>query len=1135
MTGSRAARQSLAVVLSALLLYPSLAAAGDLYVPSRAGSIELPTIKLGAPAAIAPGSVNLEGIEDLSFAAPARLSGSAAAATAPAVDAHPVLSVINQLQAQGALPQSLSTFAEAQQLEAGAQTLPAGPLRDKIVAMARAAAAAQSGGSAGELNEAYENSKQAASAAAEAPAAPAGFLSRLLPSGLRPAPKAVPQPQVGDPKLLEVPLSMLSWTPDSSMLPDSTRSISLDTKKPIVGQDNALKAIYFGLKMTGRGYNLYVSGPDGSGRETALRSEAAKVAATMPTPGDRVAVTDLGNPGQPLILDLPAGAGQRLSAAMEKFVKVYPMMLMQALSSPDVVAAKRKRKAEFDAAVKARHEAFDAEVAKVRFADHFGIRLQAEQDEEGNLKPRLTILHIDADGKTSVVDSDEKAQVDSASHGQTRSFDELIEQARQAAEPFIEQLEQLAMQDMREGMAGNEDISKIDGMTAAQVVKKLAPSVVGVIGGHNADTPQHKAWEERAKKRAKEAQDAFKTARVGEYGFILTPRGPAIVKFVGDKPQPVSPEEIQQKMASGELSQDAIQQLLKPLMEKFEEVMALNEKEHQELHKDEPGPSREALMYVESLMQYAANEYQAFLPMMQGNDPMAAIQRARLSPEDIFRVDVLSDNGGLKGAPVIFENNPTYERLFGTLDESVRQLMLPKQGMVGVRALRPEIKTGSYFRANGGILVLNVMDALREPGVWPALMRAVRNGEAEITDSLMPMMRKSESVHVKANVKVVLIGSPMIKMLLAQHDDTFGAAFNAGAEFESKLSVEKKEEAKKTVDGYLQFFKKAVLQAGDEMMDFTRDGMAALMQFAAREVSSNTKVTAQFGRVYGLMKEAAFWAREDGSKEVRGEHVQAALQARSDRTETYQKHMVETYQKGVFRVDVSGEKVGQINGLVVAGGTFGLPQRVVATNSAAKGLEVTWSDQAAEWLGNSAKKSFADVKAFLRNEFAQDKAINAHINISFPQIYGGLDGDSATSTMMYAVLSSLSGVPIKQTFAVTGSADPFGNVQVIGGANEKTEGFFAVATEINRAHEHGLNAVIVPWMNAGDLQLKPEVVQAVREGKFKIYRVKTIAQGMELLTGVPFETIKAKAAARLAQLSGEKPASQSRFYDAVPE
>jgi predicted ATP-dependent protease len=227
--------------------------------------------------------------------------------------------------------------------------------------------------------------------------------------------------------------------------------------------------------------------------------------------------------------------------------------------------------------------------------------------------------------------------------------------------------------------------------------------------------------------------------------------------------------------------------------------------------------------------------------------------------------------------------------------------------------------------------------------------------------------------------------------------------------------------------------------------------------------------------------------------------------------------MSELYQKNIFRIDTTGSAVGQINGLAVMG-SHGVQMRITfVAGPGAPGLVSV--DHLAGSTGSSFNKALGNEYSFLMNEFGQKKALKAQIRVSYEQNYGGIDGDSSTSTTLYGILSALSGVPIHQRFAVTGSADQFGNVQAIGGVNEKIEGFFALCNHRGLTGDQG---VIIPKTNVGDLQLSPEVAQAIKDGKFHIYAVDTVAQGIEILTGVAYQTIKEKAAARLDEIAKAK-------------
>jgi predicted ATP-dependent protease len=290
-----------------------------------------------------------------------------------------------------------------------------------------------------------------------------------------------------------------------------------------------------------------------------------------------------------------------------------------------------------------------------------------------------------------------------------------------------------------------------------------------------------------------------------------------------------------------------------------------------------------------------------------------------------------------------------------------------------------------------------------------------------------------------------------------------------------------------------------------------------VLEHAARLADSHQNFTAQFGALQGLLQEASYWAQQAGRTEVRGEDVETALKAKSEREDVHVKRMMDLYQNNVFRVETSGAAVGQINGLAVMG-SFGVPMRITfVAGPGAPGLVSV--DQQAGTTGSSFNKALGNEWSFLVNEFGQKQAMKVQIRMSHEQNYGGIDGDSATSTTLYGILSALSGVPIKQNFAVTGSADQFGNVQAIGGVNEKIEGFFAICKHRGLTGDQG---VVIPRTNVADLQLSPEVAQAIKDGQFHIYAVDNVRQGIEILTGTAYQTIKTKAEARLAEIAKGK-------------
>ena len=718
----------------------------------------------------------------------------------------------------------------------------------------------------------------------------------------------------------------------------------------------------------------------------------------------------------------------------------------------------------------------------------------------------------------AVESQDQRDSVIGAGTFTMAEWQKAIKDGKEAAKPFLEQVEGMMHENQAEANAANEQIGKINQQAAVSVVQQLAPILVSAVGKNRHDTPEHKEFEKRMSARQAELDAEAAKLRIGQFGiYVQVENGQiavGVTKDEGGKMVPMSDEEFAAKLQSGELTEAAIQKAVKPLVAKLQANSKINDTEHKAVHaKDAPVSKEEqaALGYVKRLLGVAAQNYGVFI---QGDEEAPAGKR-KIDPAEMFRVSVLSDNRGVTGAPVVYEMSPSYERVFGSAEDNSKVMLVPGVGAVRTEGPGgPTLKGGSFLKANGGFLVMNAMDLVREPGVWPALMQAIRNGQAEIAEGgIMGLMsQKGDKYHVPAKVKVVLLGSPSLKMMLAHYDEDFGRAFNAGAEFEPTLNI-----GKEAIDGYLQFMAKVITTSGGAIFHMTKDGIAAIMEFAARIAGSNTKLTAQFGAMHSLMKESSFWAKEAGRTEVRREDIDAALNARAESENVYTRHMMEMYQSGVFKVQTHGKEVGQINGLAVMG-AFGVPMRItVKTGAGTPGIISV--DRNAGSTGSSFNKALGNVEGYLMSLFGQKEAVSAKISISFEQNYGGIDGDSATSTEIYAILSSLSGVPIQQRFAVTGSADQSGNVQAIGGANEKTEGFFSVASAlVNKAYQDGLNAVIVPRDNVNDLMLSPAVVQAVREGRFKIYSVKSIKEGMELLTGVPFAEVLQKAEARLNEL-----------------
>jgi predicted ATP-dependent protease len=316
--------------------------------------------------------------------------------------------------------------------------------------------------------------------------------------------------------------------------------------------------------------------------------------------------------------------------------------------------------------------------------------------------------------------------------------------------------------------------------------------------------------------------------------------------------------------------------------------------------------------------------------------------------------------------------------------------------------------------------------------------------------------------------------------------------------------------AVESIAGYWQFIRKTSADATAGVLELTRGAVVEVLQYGARLSGSNEKLSTKFKPILDLLTEASYWAKQAGHAQVSGDDVATAIKKRWDFEGRMRRRMQEGYWKDVFHVQTEGAAVGQTNALTVYGGEFGLPTRATAVVEAGKN-GVTGLDRSAGWSGPSYVKGLETLKSFLAHEFGQEKPLPFEVRISKEQLYGGIDGDSSTSTNIYTSRSALSKAPIKQSIAITGSADQFGNVQAIGGVNQKIEGFFDVLTAKLKAAGKtldGSHGVIIPATNIPDLMLRADVVEAVKAGKFHVWGVTDVRQGIELLTGVAYPEIK---------------------------
>jgi len=456
-----------------------------------------------------------------------------------------------------------------------------------------------------------------------------------------------------------------------------------------------------------------------------------------------------------------------------------------------------------------------------------------------------------------------------------------------------------------------------------------------------------------------------------------------------------------------------------------------------------------------------------------------------------FSVNVIVNNGGTIGAPCIFESNPTYYNLFGRIEHRFQ--------MGAALTDFTMIKAGALHKANGGFLVINALDLLRNIFSYDALKRAVRNREVKIEDVweqyrlVATTAMKPEAIPL--DVKIVLIGNPEIYYLLYNLDEEYRELFKVKADFDHRI-----DRTEESIDHYAAFV--ATKSKEESLMPFAPDGVARVVDFGSRLAEDQEKLSTKFSDISNLLREANYWATREGAGVVTGSHVSRALQAKIGRNSRIEEQVRELAAEGTLIVETAGVRAGQVNGLAVldmGDYSFGKPSRITATVYAGKG-GILNIERETKLSGKIHEKAILILSNYLGRRFARKAPISLTASITFEQLYGMIEGDSATCAELYALLSAISGVPIRQGIAVTGSMDQNGAVQPIGGVNEKVEGFFDLCRIRGL---DGSQAVLIPSRNRRHLVLKDDVVQAVREGTFRILEIERVEEGVEALMGLP--------------------------------
>ena len=456
-----------------------------------------------------------------------------------------------------------------------------------------------------------------------------------------------------------------------------------------------------------------------------------------------------------------------------------------------------------------------------------------------------------------------------------------------------------------------------------------------------------------------------------------------------------------------------------------------------------------------------------------------------------YEVNVVVDNSRLEGAPVVIELNPTYHDLFGRIEKEAQFGALSTDFTL--------IRRGSIHRANGGYLVLPVEEVLRNLFVWDGLKRAVRNGKIAVEDLGERLgyvaTRGLQPEPIPLKVKVVLIGSPQVYNLLYQQDEDFDELFKVKADFDVRM-----DRTEENVQAYLASICR--LCQKEELMPLASAAAAKVVEYSSRLAEDQEKLSTHFAEIADLIREASFWAQKDKASNIEVRHVQQAIEADVYRSNLIQERIQEMIQQGTLLIDVQGEAVGRINGLAVLNlgdYAFGRPNRITVTIGLGRGGIVD-IEREARLGGPIHTKGVLILSGYLMHQYAQHRPLSLSARLVFEQSYEGVEGDSASSTELYALLSALARLPLRQGIAVTGSVNQQGEVQAIGGVNEKVEGFFEVCRARGLTGDQG---VLIPQANGRHLMLREEVVEAVREGLFHLWPVRTIDEGIEVLTGVP--------------------------------
>jgi predicted ATP-dependent protease len=602
------------------------------------------------------------------------------------------------------------------------------------------------------------------------------------------------------------------------------------------------------------------------------------------------------------------------------------------------------------------------------------------------------------------------------------------------------------------------------------------------------------------------------SAEARQQGFILqmTPTGPVLIPVKEDRPMQEQEylslgEDVKKELDS---KQAELRKKLKTILETVGNVQTRAVEQLQKVDKaigeytvsglfgsllEEYSDWPKVNQYLTSLKAYVLDNLELFKGAEEQVHPLLGVPMSQAmggrNPLLPFQINVFVDNDGATVPPVILESNPNFGNMFGKIE---RRFLFG-----GYLSDHTMLKAGALSRANGGYLLLAAKDVLMNPAVWPALKRAIKNKEVRIEDPfeqfglIAPQGLQPEPMPIK--VKVILTGDALLYQLLSMYDEDFWEIFKVKADFDSQIE--------RTEDNMLAY---AAFLCGCceecEARHFDPSGVAKVIEYSARIVADQERLSSRFAQVKDWIEEANYWASRDNARYISADHVQKAMDEKLFRHNLLDERIRDLINRGTIMIDAAGEAIGQVNGLsIYALGdiSFGKPSRITAKTFLGRAGIIN-IERESQLSGPLHNKGVMILSGYLGWKYAQDKPLSLSASLCFEQSYEGVEGDSASSAELYAILSSLSGAPVKQGIAVTGSVNQKGEIQPIGGVNQKIEGFFRVCQAKGLTGDQG---VLIPEQNLRNLMLREEVIDAVKQGQFHIYSAKTIDEGIEILTG----------------------------------